>query len=97
MNTCPEELVIIIFKEAERSGLLIDSWPHPVNRLERWPVVEWIEGVAKGTCPQLLGAVVFVVEFRDIYTQKKKERLVRFKVVENSKSSYCGFVIGGAA
>ena len=90
-----EELVIIIFKEAERSGLRIDSRPHPVNCLERWPVIEWIEGVAEGTCPQLLGAVVLVVEFRDIYTQKRKERLVRFKVIEKGKSSYFGFIIGG--
>ena len=100
INSVANELVIACLNVCDMEGIVISN---PSSQKYRCPIVEFekphrkefITGVVSGAGDvQLMGDVVFRVVFKDIFSSKSKERLLRFKIMPKGTSSFLGFSIG---
>jgi hypothetical protein len=103
INSVAEELVIACLNVCDMKRIVIDNPPsqkekHPFVAFEKPPRKEFITGVVQGAGDvQLMGDVVVRVVFKDIFSKKTKEQLIRFKIMPKGTSSFLGFIIGGKA
>ena len=97
-NSVTEEMVIGMIKVALRSGIPPSSAEFPVAALEKWPIPEVVNGLAKGSPIPLKGGVVLRIRLRDKRRGGKvKEILVRAKVLGKGSSTWRGLILGGRA
>ena len=97
-NSVSEEMVIGMIKVALRSGIPPSSTEFPVAALEKWPIPEVVNGLAKDSPIPLKGGVVLRVRLKDKRRGGKvKEILVRAKVLGKGSSTWHGLILGGRA
>jgi len=100
-NNVTEEFVTGLINCALKSGVAANDEKFPVVQLERWPLAEVVNGIAKGAPVPLLGGVVFKVTLlvgREVASAKEGPTiLVRAKICAAGTSDWHGIILGGRA
>ena len=61
VNSVAEEVVVGAINVARALGISVHDRRYPIVQLEKWPVPEFVTGIAKGQDVPILGAAVMRV------------------------------------
>ena len=96
-NSCSEELIAAMITYALNNGVLPNDKRFPIAQLEKWPLQECVQGLAKSTPVDLKGGAVLRVALVDMSGQKSKNILVRVKICAAGTVGFNGLILGGRA
>ena len=96
-KSCSEELIAAMITYALNNGVLPNDKRFQIAQLEKWPLQECVQGLAKSSPVDLKGGAVLRVALVDMSGQKSKSILVRVKICAVGTVGFNGLILGGRA